>query len=151
MSSPHHDIKKDERLEKIIDLLLKYTLGDYGHRELISQKGDEVDAIIIGLNTLGEELQSSGIVVRDYKERMDDITNVLLKYTLGDLSEKIKVSGVGDELDAIIIGLNTMAEELESNKHAQEEQLKRIESTNNFLDAILENIPNMVFVKDAKE
>jgi PAS domain S-box-containing protein len=151
MSLPEDNIKKDERLEKILDLLLKYTLGDYGHRELISGKGDEVDAIIIGLNTLGEELQSSGIVVRDYKERMEAIASILLKYTLGDLSEKLQVSGIGDELDAIVIGLNTMAEELESARNTQEEQLKRIESTNNFLDAILENIPNMVFVKDAKE
>jgi PAS domain S-box-containing protein len=144
-------LPKDPRLEKILDLLLKYTLADYSHREFISGKGDEIDAIIIGLNTLGEELQGAGIVVRDYKERMEAITEVLLKYTLGDLSEKVKVSGVGDELDAITIGLNTMAEELESSIKAQEDQLKRIEATNNFLDAILENIPNMVFVKEAKE
>ncbi len=151
MISSDHKIKNDERLEKIINLLLKYTLGDYGQRELISHKGDEIDAIIIGLNTLGEELQSSGIIVRDYKERMDDITNILLKYTLGDLSEKLKVSGVGDELDAIIIGLNTMAEELELAKQAQKEQLNGIQTVNNFLDTILENIPNMVFVKESKD
>ncbi len=151
MSLDKNKISKDERLEKINQLLLQYTLGEYKHRETISDKGDEIDAIVIGLNTLGEELEASGTVVRDYKERMDDIMNILLKYTLSDFSEKLKVSGIGDELDAITIGLNTMAEELESSRRIQEEQLRRIAATNSFLDAILENIPNMVFVKEAKE
>lgn len=151
MTLEKNKISKDERLERINQLLLQYTLGEYKHRETISDKGDEIDAIVIGLNTLGEELEASGTVVRDYKERMDDIMNILLKYTLSDFSVKLKVSGIGDELDAIIVGLNTMAEELESSQRIQEEQLRRIAATNSFLDAILENIPNMVFVKEAKE
>jgi len=142
---------KDKRIEEINELLLKYTLGEYTQRATVSNKGDELDAIIIGLNTMGEELEASGTVVRDYKERTENIMNVLLKYTLGDLSEKLKVSGIGDELDAITIGLNTMAEELESLRRTQEEHAKRLESTNIFLDTILENIPNMIFVKEAKD
>jgi PAS domain S-box-containing protein len=142
---------KDERVEKILDLLLKYTLGEYHERLAISPKGDELDAIIIGLNTLGEEAEASGKIVRDFEERVGNIMDGLLKYTLFNFSEKIKVGDVGDELDAIAIGLNTLAEELESARKTEQTHLERIEETNHFLDTILENIPNMVFVKDAKE
>jgi PAS domain S-box-containing protein len=93
---------------------------------MVSDKGDELDAIIIGLNTLGEEAEASGKIVRDFESRVESIMGVLLKYTLFDFSEKINVSGVGDELDAIGIGLNTMAEELESARLAEAEHLKII-------------------------
>lgn len=120
-------------------------------REKVSEKGDELDAIIIGLNTLGEEAEASGKIVRDFEKRVGEIMDVLLKYTLFDFTEKITVGGVGDELDAIAIGLNTMAEELVSARETETAHLNKIENTNHFLDTILENIPNMVFVKEAKE
>ncbi len=142
---------KDERIEKILDLLLKYTLGDYSAREVVSSKGDELDAIVIALNALGEEAEASGKAVPDFEKRVGNIMDVLLKFTLFDFSEKIKVGDVGDELDAIAIGLNTMAEELESARKTEKEHLGKITNTNYFLDTILENIPNMVFVKEAKE
>ncbi|MFL5753826.1 MAG: sensor histidine kinase [Bacteroidia bacterium] len=143
--------KNDERIQKILDLLVKYTVGDYKERGTISGKGDEIDAIIVGLNTLAEEAAASGKIVRDYEERVGSIMNVLLKYTLFDFSEKAYVGDVDDELAAIAIGLNTMAEELAVAREQESEQLHRITQTNHFLDTILENIPNMVFVKEAKE
>lgn len=147
-SSPY---SQDERIEKILNLLLKYTLGEYQFRETVSDKADELDAIIIGLNTLAEEAEASGKVVRDYEQRVNYIMNALLKYTLGDFSEKIKVGDVGDELDAISVGLNTLGEELQDSRELTEFQLSRITEANEFLDTILENIPNMVFVKEAEE
>jgi len=143
--------KHDDRIDKVLNLLLKFTVGDFRHREVISDKGDELDAIIIGLNTLGEELEASGKVVRDFEDRITSIMNALLKFTLFDFSEKAKVSEIGDELDAIAIGLNTMAEEIQSSRETQEYQLQRITEAHHFLDSILENIPNMVFVKEADE
>jgi hypothetical protein len=49
---------KDQRLEKIMELLVSYTQGNYSEKGTISDKGDELDAIILGLNTLAEELAS---------------------------------------------------------------------------------------------
>lgn len=48
----------DERLDRILSLLVKYAQGDFEARESVSDKGDEIDAIILGLNTLGEELSA---------------------------------------------------------------------------------------------
>ena len=49
-------IEKDERLEHIQNQLISFVLFDFTVRVPISEKGDEIDAIIVGLNTLGEEL-----------------------------------------------------------------------------------------------
>jgi PAS domain S-box-containing protein len=141
----------DDRLEKITALLIKYSTGDFSARETISPKGDNLDAIIIGLNTLAEEIQASGKVIRNYEKRVENLMNVLLKYTLFDFSEKAETTENGDEIDAIAIGLNTLAEELVSARETEEKQLDAITKSNHFLDTILENVPLMIFVKDAKE
>jgi PAS domain S-box-containing protein len=139
---------KDPRLERIQEMLLKFNAGDFSARETVSEKGDELDAIIIALNTLGEEAQSSGKLIRDYEKRVSSIMDVLLKYTVFDFSEKAEVSPAGDELDAIAIGLNTLAEELVASHEAEVKQLNSIQEINHFLDTVLENLPNLVFVRD---
>ncbi len=126
----NHLQKNDERIEKILNLLLKYTLGEFHVRETVSDKGDELDAIIIGLNTLGEEAAASGRMVQDYEVRSTAIMDVLLKYTLFDFTEKVPVTAAGDELDAIAIGLNTMAEELQSANETEKKQIEEINKLN---------------------
>jgi PAS domain S-box-containing protein len=139
-------LKKDIRVQKILDLLLKYTLGDYSTRETVSQKGDELDAIIIGLNTLGEEAEASGKIVRDFESRVEAIMSVLLKYTLFDFSEKIEVGAVGDELDAIAIGLNTMAEELETARSSESKHLKRITESEEMFRILVEQVKDYAII-----
>ncbi|MGZ4056594.1 MAG: ATP-binding protein [Bacteroidia bacterium] len=46
------------RINKILDILLKYTLLDFSEELDVTDEGDELDAITVGLNTLREELQS---------------------------------------------------------------------------------------------
>jgi len=141
----------DPRFEKLMDQLVRYATGDFSPRSAVSEKGDSLDAIAVALNTLGEEAQASGKLIRDYESRVAALMEILLKYTLMDFSEKAAVSTAGDEIDAIAVGLNTMADELIASKEAEEKQILNLKKTNTFLDTILENIPNMVFVKDAKE
>ncbi|HXU28479.1 MAG TPA: PAS domain-containing protein, partial [Bacteroidia bacterium] len=97
------------------------------------------------------ESDNKSLFIKSSQERVNTILNVLLKYTKLDFSEKIPVSETGDDLDAIAIGLNTLSEELISSREAEEQQIQNIKKVNDFLDTILENIPNMVFVKDANE
>jgi light-regulated signal transduction histidine kinase (bacteriophytochrome) len=140
--------KQDDRIEKIYALLLHYTTtGDYGARASVSDKGDELDAIIVGLNTLGEELQASGKAVKEFQKRIDAIMNVLLHYTVMDFSAKAEVSENGDELDAIAVGLNTLAEELQSSKseelkHSQEleEKAEEVSRLNKTLEKNLQEL-----------
>lgn len=114
----------DPRLQKIQDMIVEMTRGNYSVYESISEKGDELDAILTGLNTLAEELKASGKNIKDYQARITRIMDVLLKYTVMDFSEKAEISEIGDELDAIAVGLNTLAEELAAAREAEAQQLK---------------------------
>lgn len=48
---------EDERLEAISDLLIQYSLGNFEAHLPISDNEDDIDAIIAGVNMLGEELK----------------------------------------------------------------------------------------------
>lgn len=135
---------KDERIEKIYDLLVKYTTGDFSVRENISSKGDELDAIILGLNTLGEELQSSGKALKRFETRVNTIMEALLLYTLMDFSTKLEISESGDELDAIAVGLNTLGEELKASKEAEEKSIKRLEEKATQISYLNQELKNNV-------
>jgi light-regulated signal transduction histidine kinase (bacteriophytochrome) len=50
---------KDPRLDKIVNLILAFAQGDLDQRIDISGEADEIDAIGLGLNMLGEELSYS--------------------------------------------------------------------------------------------
>ncbi|MDP2387595.1 MAG: ATP-binding protein [Bacteroidota bacterium] len=121
----------DERIEQIYSLLIKYTQGDFIERGEISEKGDELDAIIVGLNILGEELQSSGRILSQFETRVNATMNILLSYTLMDFSEKLEITGAGDEMDAIAVGLNTLAEELGAAKEKEKESIEKLEKKTN--------------------
>ena len=43
--------KNQERINAILDMLLKYTLMDFSQKMTITEFGDELDAIAVGLNT----------------------------------------------------------------------------------------------------
>ena len=48
----------DARLYLIQIQLIKFTQMNFDEVIPVSEKGDEIDAIIVGMNTLGEELKA---------------------------------------------------------------------------------------------
>jgi PAS domain S-box-containing protein len=50
--------KNDERINAILAVLLEYTQKNFSRQIPISDRGDEVDALAAGLNTMAEELQA---------------------------------------------------------------------------------------------
>ena len=50
------DVTKDPRIETILGLIMRLAAGDLSAGASASDKGDELDGIIMGLNMLGEEL-----------------------------------------------------------------------------------------------
>jgi PAS domain S-box-containing protein len=139
----------DPRLRRIQELLIAINAGDYSQRGEISDKGDEIDAIILAINTLSEEQQSSGKIIRDYEKRITAIMDVLLKHTVMDFSEKMEVSPAGDELDAIALGLNTLGEELESRITSERKYTQELEKLAIILettaDAVTTTSADMIF------
>lgn len=62
-------MNKEKRAEEIYRLIIELASGNFGYRLEPSDREDEMDAIIAGINMLGEELQAS-VVSRDYLTSM---------------------------------------------------------------------------------
>ena len=60
------------RLEKLMDVMQKYTLLDFSQKAEISNEGDEIDALALGLNTLSEELQESIALSRSRLDTVEE-------------------------------------------------------------------------------
>jgi signal transduction histidine kinase len=80
------------------------------------------------------ELDEKSLFIKNNDERVNNILDILLKYTQMDFSEQMMVSKNGDELDAIAVGLNTLSEELQSHIMQIEESNKQLESVNKELE-----------------
>jgi PAS domain S-box-containing protein len=103
---------EDNRVERILEQILNYTKFNFQERGAVSENGDGLDAIITGLNTLGQEINTKVFELNNTEKRMNQLIDILLKYTQMDFSEKIPLSDKGDELDAVSAGVNALVEEL---------------------------------------
>ncbi|MEX0720321.1 MAG: ATP-binding protein [Balneolaceae bacterium] len=126
---------KDKRIEGILNQILKFIASDYEERGKVSTKGDEIDAIIAGLNSLGEELHAQTEIQRGDDERKKALIEILLKFTVLDFSESAPVSEKGDELDAIGAGLNAMADEINHYREQHEKKASQLQATNKELES----------------
>jgi PAS domain S-box-containing protein len=94
----------------------------------------------MSLNTVGEEMIASGKASKDYNVRINNLMEALLRYTVMDFAEKATISPVGDELDAISLGLNTMAEELEASKIQEENNYRVLKESEERFRMLVENV-----------
>lgn len=117
----------EKRVNKIMDVLLKYTMMDFSEKLPISDKGDEIDAIAVALNTLNEEIQTKNLVLKKNENRINEIMEALLMYTMMDFSKQIRLSEENDEWDAVALGLNTLAEEFSAAKEREESRRRELE------------------------
>lgn len=104
--------KEDDRIERILNQILKFAQPDYATPEVVSEKGDEIDAIIAGLNILQEEWNAKKAEIKENEKRLNSILDTLLRFTILDLSKKAFISDKGDEIDATAAGINTLVDEL---------------------------------------
>ncbi len=148
MPATQESHNKDPRITEILDVLVKYAMGDFSSRIKTSDNNDEIDAIIVGLNTLAEETYSSRKLTQYYLNRIERVMEVLLKYTMLDFSDTLEISSENDEIDAIAIGLNTMAEELRVARETEAKQFRQLSDSRNQIEAILNNAPSAVIVFD---
>lgn len=73
------------------------------------------------------------------KVRLKKISNILVNYSSGNFDLKIPVSSRLDEIDAIIVGINMLGEELKSTTISR-----------NFFNNIFNSVSEMIFVVDQK-
>jgi len=70
----------ERRVTGIMNVLLKYTFFDFSEKAEISSQGDEIDAIALALNTLGEELHDR---IESQKKQFQELEKVaaVIEYT----------------------------------------------------------------------
>src|ERR1043165_3655341 len=69
---------EDRRLEQIQEQIVRLANADFSTPGELSEKGDDHESGILGLNLLGEELESYTLQLRESEERL---TNTLLQLT----------------------------------------------------------------------
>lgn len=67
----------DPRFEKINDLFINYSLGDFDFKIEISEKLDEIDAFISSINMLGEELKTTTISKNYFNNIFNSVTDMV--------------------------------------------------------------------------
>ncbi|MDF2437147.1 MAG: sensor signal transduction histidine kinase [Bacteroidota bacterium] len=71
-----------KRIESIFSAILKYTLLDFSQTVPVSDKGDEIDAIAAGLNTLSEELKVRIQKLQQSEERFRMLVESVKDYAI---------------------------------------------------------------------
>jgi signal transduction histidine kinase len=84
---------------------------------------------------LQKEIQRKSVLINENQDRINTILDALLKYTTMDFSSKLSVSEKGDELDAIVCGLNSLIEELEDHMNLLMNVNQDLEYANKELDS----------------
>jgi signal transduction histidine kinase len=133
---PFDKTQRDLRILNIIDLLNSLPASD----------SKEVQKILEELKELQEYLLAADNQAVNYEARVNSILDVLLKYTLIDFSEQAEVSEAGDDLDAIAVGINTLAEELQDKIEKEVQNAERLQEQNVRLESINKELASFAYV-----
>ena len=66
------------QIEEISNLLLEYSAGNYAYQGTISEKVDELDMVIAGINMLGEELLSTNVSKDYFSSIFNAVTDLVI-------------------------------------------------------------------------
>lgn len=64
--------ENEKRIVGIMDVLIKNTQLDFSEKLTISDRGDELDAIAVGLNTMSEELEFHLLQLKQSEQKLKD-------------------------------------------------------------------------------
>lgn len=128
-----------QRIQAIISKLTSLSNGVYESYLPISPDLDGLDAIAAAVNSLGESLKAKEKTFYEQEARMNNLIEVLLKYTIMEFSMRCEISDRGDELDALAAGLNTLGEELDH-------RIRQLKQSEDKLSKIINHAPDAVVV-----
>lgn len=80
--------------------------------------------------------------------RIKKIYELIEKFVTGDFSGREEITGKGDETDAIIAGLNVLAEEMEASRATEKKHLQAAEESEKRFRSLIQSAPDAVITID---
>ena len=139
---------KDSRMKEILDLISQFASGNLEARGAPSGLGDDLDAIITGLNMLAGECSTRHIAFTEAERRLDEILNVIMAISSLDYTKRAPVNDEGNIFDAIASGLNMLGEELRASTVSKDYVDNILRSMNDTL-VVVSPDGNILTVNDA--
>ena len=90
---------EDPRLQQLVDGIVRLAAGALGSRMTPSQRGDDIDAVITGVNLLAEELE---YIYSDLEQRVADRTSMLQR-AQAELHEMAKTDALTGLANRILL------------------------------------------------
>ena len=140
----------DEAIDRVVELLETYE-QQFNIPSELPEKGDPFDPVRRRLNAVTKMAREYRNRSLTYQKRVEGLLQVLLRYALFDFSVKAEVTEAGDEIDAIALGLNTVAEELMAAREMERRQIELIREKSEQVEVILSNAPSAVIVIDQED
>lgn len=134
----------DQRLNEILTQVGRFAGGDYSQHLPVSSAMDDIDAVSKALNELGSVLALRHERQAKREKKIEDLLEVLLRYTLLDFSQRAVVHDEGDEIDALAAGLNSLGEEVI-------DHMTRLQDSEAQIQAIFKNAPDAIVVIDSND
>ena len=83
------DIDEDVRIDEILEQIIRLASGECDYRGEISEDGDKIDAIIVGLNMLAEEIESYTDEIKALRDKSEE-SDRLKSTFLNNMSHEIR-------------------------------------------------------------
>lgn len=117
----------EKRVNAILDGVLEVTQMNLSHRIEVSDKGDELDAIALGINTLAEELAYNLNEIKQVNHELEQSNHELQK-------QQEELESSNEELEEQSQKLKSQQKRLETTNQQLEEQKKKIALKNKQLE-----------------
>jgi len=128
----------DKRLKLLKEFTLNLISGNFKQHLSPSNKHDDIDALMNGLNMLSEEIEENYINEKTAHKKIEKTIDTLIEFSHLNFSKRIKISNEGSLLDGLASGINMLGEHLELAD-------KEIKENRDELSNILNNIYEIIY------
>ncbi len=101
-----------ERINEIIESIMKVARGDYSVQVELSGKNDDLDSLAMGFNMMIDDLKASTVGLGYASNRIEETLNIIQRVARGDYAVACEVSGENDIFDALGMGVNMMIDDI---------------------------------------
>ena len=97
-----------ERINELVEAIMKVSRGDYSVQVELSGKNDELDSLAVGLNMMIDDLKAGTVELEYASNRIEETLNIIQRVARGDYAAACELGRENDVFDALGMGINIM-------------------------------------------